>query len=64
MFSLFALRKGTVVTEYGGEVLTHGQSVALRGQGKATHIRSLFPLTSCLDSRVHGEPEPDLRVHG
>jgi SET domain-containing protein len=37
------------IVEYTGELITHGEAKYRRKQGHASHIRSLLPMTWCID---------------
>jgi len=54
VFAVSDIAKGTLVTEYGGEVIDYEEASRRRSLGQDTHIRSLGR-TECLDSRVRGQ---------
>lgn len=46
-----AFSKGSLVSEYDGEVISHSEAIKRSVAGVATHIKSLDPLHLCIDGR-------------
>jgi SET domain-containing protein len=55
LFALSQIKKNTLVTEYGGEVVDASGAKELFESGQDTHLRSTIPMFESLDGRVREE---------
>lgn len=54
LFATRDIRKGDVVTEYGGEVVDHAYATLLLRTKQDSHLRCIVPMFQALDGRVRG----------
>jgi hypothetical protein len=54
LFALEPIKKGTFITEYGGEILSHEDAAELHSCDK-THLLPMYQNGPVFDGRIHGE---------
>lgn len=55
LFTAAPIKRGHIITEYGGKVVGHKEAKQLLADGEDTHLRSIAAMFQALDGRVTDE---------